>query len=80
MLDLLLFQKEITVFVVPKSTIEDTWIKTLHEMFPNVPINNLGGLQAPVVAKLKKERGEVKNWLKDGEMNVNPLMIKRIPA
>lgn len=58
------------LFVVPKATIEETWIKTLHEMFPTVPINNLGGLQAPVVRKLKKERGEVKNWIKDGEITV----------
>ena len=58
------------LFIVPNATIEETWIKTLHEMFPNITINNLSGLQAPVVRKLKKERGEVTEWIKDGEMTV----------
>lgn len=58
------------VFVVPNATIKDTWIKTLHGMFPTVPINNLGGLQAPVVKRLKKERGDVSEWIKDGEFTI----------
>lgn len=59
------------LYVVPKSTIEKTWINTLHEMFPDLVINNLGGLQAPIVKKLKAARGEnVKDWIKDGEFTI----------
>lgn len=58
------------LFVVPKATITKTWLGTLQEMFPTLTINNLEGLQADVVGRLKKEKGEVKNWLKDGELNV----------
>lgn len=58
-------------FAVPKATITETWLATLHEMFPTVKINNLEGLQAPIVRKLKKERGEdVKDWIRDGEFTV----------
>ena len=59
------------LFTVPKTTIDKTWIGTLHEMFPTLKINNLEGLQAPVIARLKRERGEdPKNWIQDGEMTV----------
>lgn len=59
------------LFTVPKTTISKTWIGTLHEMFPTLKINNLEGLQAPVIARLKKERGEdPKNWIEDGEFTV----------
>lgn len=59
------------LFTVPKTTISKTWIGTLHEMFPTLKINNLEGLQAPVVARLKRERGEdPKNWIQDGELTV----------
>lgn len=58
------------LFVVPKATITKTWLGTLQEMFPTLTINNLEGLQADVVSRLKREKGEVKNWLKDGELNV----------
>lgn len=59
------------LFTVPKTTISKTWIGTLHEMFPTLKINNLEGLQAPVIARLKKERGEdPKNWIQDGEFTV----------
>jgi len=70
------------LFTVPKSlltvqkgyvgtTIDKTWIGTMHEMFPTLKINNLEGLQAPIVARLKRERGEdPKNWIQDGEFTV----------
>ena len=59
------------LFTVPKTTISKTWIGTLHEMFPTLKINNLEGLQAPVIARLKRERGEdPKNWIQDGEFTV----------
>lgn len=59
------------LFTVPKSTITKTWINTLHEMFPTLTINNLEGLQAPVIRRLKRERGEdPKNWIKDDELTV----------
>ena len=59
------------LFTVPKTTIDKTWIGTLHEMFPTLKINNLEGLQAPVIARLKRERGEdPKNWIKDDEFTV----------
>lgn len=40
-------------------------------MFPGVKINNLEGLQAPVVARLKKERGDdISTWINDGEVSI----------
>lgn len=59
------------LFVVPKSTIQKTWLFTLQSMFPGLTINNLEGLQAPVIARLKREKGEDKTqWIKDGELSV----------
>lgn len=58
------------IFIVPTPTIQGTWINTFQEMFPDLKINNFEGLQADVVRKLKKERGEVTNWIKDGEFTV----------
>lgn len=58
------------LFVVPKSTISETWIGTLKSMFPGIAINNLEGLQADVVKRLKNSRGEVKDWIKDNELTV----------
>ena len=55
---------------MPKSIIK-TWINTLHAMFPTLTINNLEGLQAPIIRKLKKERGEnTKDWIRDGELTI----------
>ena len=42
------------LFVVPSSTMK-TWVETTQQMFPGVKINDLSGLQAPVVARLKKK-------------------------
>jgi len=59
------------LFIVPKSTLKETWLNTLHEMFPDLAINDLGGLQSPIVKMLVKDRGEDrKQWIKDGEMTV----------
>lgn len=59
------------LFIVPKSTLKETWLNTLHEMFPDLAINDLGGLQSPIVKRLVKDRGEDrKQWIKDGEMTV----------
>lgn len=59
------------LFTVPKSTIDKTWLATLSDIFPKATINNLEGLQAPVVARLKKSRGpDPKNWIQDGELTV----------
>lgn len=58
------------LFIVPDATVKDTWIKTIHDVFPGVKINNLEGLQAPVRARLTKERGDVSNWIKDGEITI----------
>jgi hypothetical protein len=59
------------LFIVPKSTIQKTWIATLKEMFPGATINNLEGLQAPVVRRLIREKGEDKTkWINDGEITV----------
>jgi len=44
------------LFIVPGATLEKTWIETTKAMFPGVKINNLEGLQAPVVKRLMKER------------------------
>ena len=59
------------LYVVPKSTIDKTWLATLHQMFPTLVINNLEGLQAPIVRRLIKEKGENKTeWIKDGELTI----------
>lgn len=59
------------LFIVPGSTLEKTWIQTIQKVFPGVKINNLGGLQAPIVRQLKAERGEdVSKWINDGEISV----------
>lgn len=59
------------LFIVPTPTIQGTWINTFQEMFPDLKINNFEGLQADVVRKLKKERGEDKTqWIKDGEFTI----------
>lgn len=59
------------VFIVPKSTIENTWIGTIKSMFPNETIVNLGGLTQPDIKRLTKERGkDPKKWVKDGEVSV----------
>lgn len=59
------------VFIVPKSTITETWLGTIKAMFPTKTIVNLGGLTKPDMIKLIKERGEdPKNWIKDGEISV----------
>jgi len=59
------------LFTVPKSTINETWLTTLHGMFPGLIINNLEGLQSPVVRRLEKERGlDRTKWIKDGEITV----------
>jgi len=59
------------VFVVPKSTIANTWIGTIKSMFPNETIVNLGGLTQPDVKRLTSERGaDPKGWIKDGEISV----------
>lgn len=55
------------LFVVPASTLE-TWIDTTKRMFPGVKVNNLAGLQSPVVARLKKS-GAPSEWIKDGEIS-----------
>lgn len=59
------------LFVVPSPTITKTWIATIREMFPGITINNLDGLQAPIIKKLRNEKGEnVADWIKDGEISV----------
>lgn len=59
------------VFIVPKSTLSQTWISTIKSMFPNETIINLGGLNKPDVTRLEKERGKDKTkWIKDGEVAV----------
>jgi len=59
------------VFVVPKSTIANTWIGTIKSMFPKETVVNLGGLAEPDVKRLTKERGsDPKKWVKDGEISV----------
>lgn len=59
------------VFAVPKSTISKTWLATLSQMFPGMTINNLEGLQAPVVARLKREKGaDITKWIKPGELTI----------
>lgn len=59
------------LYIVPKSTIDKTWLATLQQMFPTLVINNLEGLQAPVIRRLIKEKGEDKTqWIKDGELSV----------
>jgi 16S rRNA G966 N2-methylase RsmD len=59
------------LFTVPKSTITKTWVQTLHQMFPGIKINNLAGLQAPVVRKFEKMYGaDRKDWIRDGEITI----------
>jgi len=59
------------LFVVPTPTIEKTWIGTIRAMFPGITINNLDGLQAPIIKKLRAEKGDnVKDWIKDGEITI----------
>jgi len=58
-------------FIVPKSTLTETWIGTIKSMFPNKTIVNLGGLNKPDVAKMEKLRGKNRSkWIKDGEITV----------
>jgi len=59
------------VFVVPKSTIANTWIGTIKSMFPKETIVNLGGLTQPDIKRLTSERGaDPKKWVKDGEISI----------
>jgi hypothetical protein len=59
------------LFVVPKSTIEKTWINTIMSMFPKLTVVNLGGLTTPEIKRLKNERGEdPAGWIRDGEIGV----------
>jgi hypothetical protein len=59
------------VFLVPKSTLTNTWIGTIKAMFPNETIVNLGGLTKPDITRLEKERGkDPKKWIRDGEISV----------
>ena len=59
------------LFIVPKSTIEKTWINTILSMFPKLTVVNLGGLTISEIKRLKKERGEdPAGWVKDGEIAV----------
>lgn len=51
------------VFIVPAGTLEG-WITTAKQMFPGIKVNNLAGLQADVVRRLRKG-GEVSTWIKD---------------
>lgn len=59
------------LFIVPSATISKTWIATIRQMFPGITINNLSGLQAPVIKRLQKERGtDTKKWINDGEISI----------
>lgn len=56
------------LIIVPKSTIEQTWIETFRLAFPNIGLVNLSGFTADVQKKMRAERGEPKDWIKDGEV------------
>lgn len=58
------------MIAVPKATIDQTWIDTFQQAFPGITLVNLSGLTADVVRKLRAERGEVKDWVKDGEIAI----------
>jgi len=59
------------LFVVPKATLQHTWIGTIKELFPNYKIVNLWGLWVPDIKRLTKEYGaDPKNWIKDGEIAI----------
>lgn len=58
------------MIAVPKATIDKTWIDTFQQAFPGITIVNLGGLTADVVRRLRAERGEPKDWIKDGEIAI----------
>jgi hypothetical protein len=56
------------LIIVPKSTIEQTWVETFRLAFPNIGLVNLSGFTADVQRKMYAERGEPKDWIKDGEV------------
>jgi len=57
------------LFIVPKPTLQNTWINSIKEILPNMSILNLGGLTKGDVTRLVAERGkDPAKWAKDGEM------------
>lgn len=58
------------LIAVPKATIDQTWVDTFQRAFPGITLVNLSGLTADVVRKLRAERGEPKDWIKDGEIAI----------
>lgn len=59
------------LFIVPKSTLNDTWIGTISKLFPGYEIVNLWWLGVPDIKRLSTQYwSDPKNWIKDGQIAI----------
>jgi superfamily II DNA or RNA helicase len=59
------------LFVVPKATLQHTWVGTIKKLFPTYNIVNLWWLWVPDIARLKKQYWpDPANWIKDWEIAI----------
>jgi len=59
------------LFIVPKATLNDTWISTIKDLYPTYNVVNLWGLKKSDIKRLTaKHWPDPKNWIKDNDIAI----------